>query len=313
MKKILTLVLCVLVAPIFAGSALAEDPPSSFTDLNSASSSLRTDALQLNPRMTATLTFYTDRAAFEAAAPGITKETFDSGLAGPFSVVACGDPISSAGSGSCFPPGGLETGFSYSSSSNTNIVLLGSGILGLTSPGVAADLFADNATISFSTDVFAAGFDAFGNAGSYPVSVFSAGGLEGSTIVAPGGFFGVISDTPITSIEVGTTGPSNGEIIDNLCYGEICPCVLESSLFADFVNGVAPIVATLECRDDPDNAGILAVLAGGTVAGAASGTKGGRPNQCGTQVQGSPPEFIEITPEQDAVCRALLVAACVPD
>ena len=81
-------------------------------------------------------------------------------------------------------------------------------------------------------------------------------------------------------------------------------------LFADLINGNVPILTVLECRDAPDNAGFQIVRSDGTVVGAGSGTKGGRPNMCVTEVQGQSPTYQLITPEEDQACRALLVAAC---
>ena len=168
----------------------------------------------------AVLTFFTDRPTFEAAAPDLTKETFESGLVGPGGVVLCSDPVSAANSGGCFPAGTLQTGFSYASSSGNGVVILGAGVVGQPSTAIAANFFADSNIINFSDpDVFAVGFDAFGFGGPFTVSVFSANGLEGQTAVSPGGFFGVISDEPITSVNINSGG--GGEVVDNLCYGSV--------------------------------------------------------------------------------------------
>ena len=90
-----------------------------------------------------------------------------------------------------------------------------------------------------------------------------------------------------------------------------CPCVSENDLFRDFVENQLDILAVVECRDDLDMAGALYVLTNGTTVGAASGTRGNRPNQCGTQnlVSGAT-DFIPITPQEDEACRELLRAAC---
>jgi hypothetical protein len=316
MKKSLSLVLCVLIAAVFAGTTLAENPPTSFTEMQSASSSLRPEAekRQTNTSQLAALTFYTSRAAFDAIVPGIPTENFESGLVAPGGVVIClVDPISSANGGSCFPSGALLSGFSYGTAGGTGFVILGSGVVGNPSVVLGADQFAENATLTFSNpDVLAVGFDLLEPLGTaVTISVFSAGGLEGQTIVpVGGGFFGVTSDTTITAIEVGTAGPFAGEVIDNLSFGEGCPCPAANSLFADFVNGLVPIMTLIECRDNADSTGIFVVRTDGSLAGAASGTRNGGPPMCGTQVNYAHSDFITITPGEDAACRSLLRTVC---
>ncbi len=215
------------MALTFAGSALAAGGDS-FTGSPLVFEEVRaeelTKALEI-PQKAANLTFYTDRATFEAAAPDLTKETFENGLVGPFSVVACSNPVSAAGSGGCFPAGSLQPGFSYAASNPSNaVVILGASAIGNPTIAIAADRFADSNIISFSNpDVFAVGFDVFGFGGPFTVSVFSASGLEGQTMVSPGGFFGVKSDTLITDIDIGASG--GAEVVDNLCYG---PGILDS-------------------------------------------------------------------------------------
>lgn len=84
-----------------------------------------------------------------------------------------------------------------------------------------------------------------------------------------------------------------------------CPCVEQDPLFADLVLGASPI---LSCQDQPDNTALLAELGGGT--GAFSGTKGGRPNQCGTFTLPNSFNVRLVTPGEDESCRALIRMAC---
>lgn len=314
MKKTLYLVLCTLLVTTMVGSALAEDAPSSFTESLSASTSLTMQSPQKRATsLAAVLTFYNNRAAFEAAVPGVPTETFESGLVGPGGVIGCPSPLSSATPGTCFPPGGLLDGFAYTASGGINVAL-GAGVVGNPTTAIAADLFTESATISFSNpDVLAVGFDLFEPFGSaVTISVYSADGLEGQTIVGPGGgFFGVTSDTDITAIEVGTIGANSAEVIDNLSFGEGCPCGPTNSLFSDFINGQVPVMSYLQCKDNPDHTGVLVMRTDGSIAGAFAGTRGG-PLLCGTQVGNDPPTALAVTPGEDAACRAALRAVC-PD
>ena len=319
MKRSLALALCALIVPVLATSAIAEEKPTSFTELQSASSSFQVDVSQKQATTSqlATLTFYPTRAAFDAVALGIPTETFETGLAGPGAIVGCSvDPISTANTGTCFPTGSLIDGFTYGSTGGTGLVILGSGVVGNPSVILGADLFAESGELTFSDpNVFAVGFDLFEPFGTpVTLTVFSANGLEGQLTIPPGGgFFGVTSDMPITSIGVGVVNQAGGgELIDNLSFGDACPCLASNSLFSDLVNGVVPVAQFLECRDEEDNTGVLVLQTDGTIVGAASGTKGGRPPMCGTQVYNDPPNFIEITASQDATCRALLSTIC-PD
>ena len=213
LSRLSALALGLIVLCAFAGSALAAGGESFM-----GSNIVPEKAIGI-PNNAANLTFYTDRATFEAAAPDLTKETFDSGNVGPGGIVLCSDPTSAANSGGCFPAGSLQTGFSYGSSSGNGVVILGAGGVGQPTTAIAANFFADSNIISFTNpDVFAVGFDVFGFGGPFTVSVFSADGLEGQTLVSPPGFFGVISDTLITSIDIASGG---GEVLDNLCFGSV--------------------------------------------------------------------------------------------
>ena len=93
--------------------------------------------------------------------------------------------------------------------------------------------------------------------------------------------------------------------------GASCPCFAENDLFREFIEGTLDVASTLDCRDDANNTGLLYLLANGDTVGAASGTRGSRPNQCGTQnLTTGETNFMLITPEEDATCRNLLRAAC---
>ena len=105
--------LCLLTG--FSGPAFAVDGDS-FTSMSNPGLTATADGLQSRTStVTASLIFFTDRATFEAAAPGLTLEDFNNGNVGPGGVVGCGDPL--VNGDPCFAPDGIEDGISLRSSS----------------------------------------------------------------------------------------------------------------------------------------------------------------------------------------------------
>src|SRR5262249_44088074 len=164
--------------------------------------------LSLVPCQGALITF-TTRLAFNAAAPGLPTETFESGLVAPGNVITCAGPVSSATPSTCFPPGTLLPGVTYNSESAL-LALLGANFdgVGNTSKVLGPNFFADTFNLTF-TSANAAGFDVFAGpvAGNVAIGVFSPANapLGSFTVFAPigGTFFGVISDPgPIGRINV---------------------------------------------------------------------------------------------------------------
>jgi hypothetical protein len=174
----------------------------------------------------ALLTFNT-RALFDAAAPSLPVETFESGLGGAGATTICPGPVSNANGSTCFPNGALLPGVTYSVSGGGSLVVLGAGfpLLGNTSKLFGPNAFSDTFDLSF-TAAAAVGLDVFPglSAGNVRLSVFGLGGvlLDSFLIAAPlgGAFFGVISDTdPITGLNVASQSNAPGELIDNLAFG----------------------------------------------------------------------------------------------
>ena len=207
------------------------ETPESFTDM----ASLKAYSMVKPAGMTApmiqnkTVTFFTDRASFDAAAPDLPTETFESGPAGPFAVIECPDPMGLGSEGPCFVPDTLLPGFAVASSSGRSVVALGAGIVGQPSTAVAANFFADSTLVHFSDpNVYAAGFDLFGTGpGPYQVFVYDSNG-DFDSFFASVGFVGVTSSAPITHIDI--LGGGFGEVIDNLSFGNpvpSIPCALE--------------------------------------------------------------------------------------
>lgn len=99
----------------------------------------------------AALITYDSRALFDAAAPGLAIETFESGLVAPGAVATCSGPVSSAAASTCFPFGSLLPGVTYSAASGGSLVLIGSGFppLGTTSKVFGPNLFTDTFDMRF--------------------------------------------------------------------------------------------------------------------------------------------------------------------
>ncbi len=168
---------------------------------------------------------FTTRTAFNAAAPGLPVETFESGLVAPGGVRTCNDPLSSTAGGGCFPTGGLLPGVSFSASPGPGLVVLGAGVAGNTSRVLGPNLFADTFNLTFA-NANAVGFDVFPGrvAGNVLISVFSSSNvlLGTFTVNSPigGTFFGLINTMGnIGRINIASQTMQPGELIDNLAFG----------------------------------------------------------------------------------------------
>lgn len=225
------LLLLILAAPVSAD--VPDEAPQSFTEMaalgafNISKSPGDIAAAPVIRRKV--MTFYTDREVFEADAPNLPTEDFESGSTAAMTVVECPDPLTLGNEGTCFPPDTLLPGFAVASSSGRSVVALGAGVVGQPSTAVAANFFGDYTLVNFSSsDVYAVGFDLFGtDPGPYEVVVNDSNGGSDS-IFADSGFVGVVSDTPITRIDL--LGGGFGEVIDNLSFGTPIPpmpCALE--------------------------------------------------------------------------------------
>ena len=175
----------------------------------------------------AALITFSDRGLFNVAAPGLTVETFETGLVNAAGITACNGPLSSNATSACFASGTLAPGITYTASPGSSIVLLGAGFpsAGNTSRVLGPNAFADSLNLTF-TSANAAGLDVFAGplAGNVLLSVFNpANVLLGSfTILAPlgGTFFGVLSDAgPLGRLNISSQTPQPGELVDNVAFG----------------------------------------------------------------------------------------------
>lgn len=175
----------------------------------------------------ADLITFTTRSAFNAAAPALPVETFESGLVGPGGVTICSGPLSSALGSTCFPTGSLLPGVVFNASSTIppNMVVLGAGVAGNTSRVIGPNAFADTFNLTFA-NATAVGFDVFPGlaAGNIAISIFDPANapLGTFTVSSPisGTFFGLISTTSLIGrINIASLSAAPGELIDNLAFG----------------------------------------------------------------------------------------------
>lgn len=184
----------------------------------------------------AQLTYYTNQGAFQAAAPPLDTEDFETGNVPPAGVQVCNDPISISSNDSCFSPNDIHDGIEIGSSSGSGIAILGAGFFTVNNASTVAgsNVFVDTTDVIFTyghNQVFAVGMD-FSN-GGYPsvfnINIYGTGDvLLGSTtvnIAAADTFWGVISSNVITRINVESTAGNLGEVFDNIQFGPPPPLV----------------------------------------------------------------------------------------
>jgi hypothetical protein len=172
------------------------------------------------------LTFYTDQASFEAAAPGLTMEDFASSITAPNNICVDFVPLNSATlPDACFASGDLEAGFTLEMEPvNDDYAYLTTGFLGVPFDVIGPNTFTDNLVINFD-GAAAVGFDLLGDvvgAVTCDVEIFGASGLLGTTQItgsSTGNFWGVIATEDITEIVLTGTSGSDGELIGHLQYG----------------------------------------------------------------------------------------------
>lgn len=175
-----------------------------------------------------TLNFFTDRASFQAAFPGLTLEDFSENNLPPNSVATCTDtPVDSTTNDQCFSPGDVVEGIALDDiTTPNNMVLLTPPFFGTTCDAVGPNTFVDDGEIVFDPAIRAVGFDMQCNvADTIGIEVFGPGGSLGSTSVPcppiPGQvFFGVETVDPggivrLTTIAVG----DGGELVCDVEFG----------------------------------------------------------------------------------------------
>ncbi len=188
-------------------------------------------------------TFYSDRATFQAANPGLALEDFETPLhpPGAGSLIGCPEPADANGSVGCYNPGDLLVGFSMTSpgagTPGQELVLI-EGAAGFGTPAgvvLGSNTYIASTRVTFDPAVTALGFDIITVLSGNPVDIviYDAAGAPinsqtGVPAGAAGSFWGVDSDTPIAAVEI--TDPSQGdvELLDNMEFGDPVPVELQS-------------------------------------------------------------------------------------
>ena len=193
----------------------------------------------------AALTFFGDRASFDAANPGLPVEDFENTLlpAGSFGVIS-GSLNSSTDDGTTYAAGSILDGISLSvimtpPATNDHLALLTTGFISLPSTAVGANSIFNKIDIDFSSSpgggVLAVGLDMIGVFDSTTVNfeIFGPSGLlgNGSVTAGPtGGFFGVSSDSDLITNIIGSDGFA--DVYDNIAFGGGVTHMPEPSTYA---------------------------------------------------------------------------------
>jgi uncharacterized repeat protein (TIGR01451 family) len=214
----------------------------------------------------AALQFYTDKATFQAAAPGLTTEDFEStGLFNPDFIV-CSDPFSNFTDDDCWNPGDIALGLTIGSSSRSATVVLAPSYYGSPSIATGANAFEDATEVGFPAGTLAAGMDLIAAVQEdFTISVFGANDVLLGTTTAQGNasglFFGVKSTLAIKRIELAS---DEDTLVDNVSFEAPTGSVADMSIGLSGVEGPAGTMTfTLTATNlGPNTAsGVVATLA----------------------------------------------------
>jgi hypothetical protein len=190
----------------------------------------------------ATLSFFSDRAAFQAQAPTLALENFELGIVPSGGAAGCPGPLDATSNNVCFSTGSIQPGVRFNSDpihdrcvNACELALLGQRAFGAPSKVLVANFMGDAFVIDFTGgNVGNVGADLvtyFTNS-TCSIEIFGASGLLGSTTspcTAGGVFWGVKSDQPITRIRL-TVPNTNVVGVDNLAFGAGAPSTIHVAL-----------------------------------------------------------------------------------
>ena len=171
----------------------------------------------------ATFMTFSDRGAFDAAAPGLPIEHFSNTLIAVDSIVGCSPVLNSATNDACFAPDGILPGLSLTADPGI-MVTVTPPALGLPSVSVGANFSVANTIIDLASAT-AVGFDIFAprTGGDLDIFFFGSEGLLGmsSVNVATGStaFFGVVADEEIMQLTLSDDPNSVSELVSNVAFG----------------------------------------------------------------------------------------------
>jgi hypothetical protein len=184
-------------------------------------------------RSDAILTFYVNRAAFNAANPGLPIEGFQNANTG--TSVFTG-PLDSTTNNAQFSPGDILPGITFTDSPGPDagaMFVVGPGqstnpttALGVNFPATdAMDILLNPGVSAVALDIFQnfGGGAQSGVTQPYVVDIFGTSGLLGSTVIlVPSGqfgFFGVSSNVSGEIVRVSVNNRSAFDVIDNVAFG----------------------------------------------------------------------------------------------
>jgi uncharacterized repeat protein (TIGR01451 family) len=215
----------------------------------------------------ATLTFYTDRPTFQAAAGSLTTESFENGYVDPTgNGTLCTDPYDSTTDDLCWNPNDVAPGLSIGSLSGQGVSIVGPVAGGNTSIiTLATHGDVDSLKVMFEGGTLAAGMDISGylGAGTATFKVYGEGNVLLSTQTpafdATGKFYGVISSVMIDRIEL-----SSGKVpeVDNVSFGPtVNPDLAIQLSGAESPPGTVIFTVTAQNLGPPDATGVISTLA----------------------------------------------------